>query len=483
MTSPTLATFFTGNGSRPFDRLPADRCGKIYVDLPHRFFADTASMFEYLRSARDLGANVMLLLPHFLPSFSEYVVKDYERPCSLFGTWDRFTSFMAAVRDLGMDRMIDIPFNHADQQAEHLEKHWFKRHEAGGIEAGADDVDADGNRVRINWGAYILENGNPELIRYWLDKVIVPHVGSMNVNAIRIDAAWGLDRNGLASIVGETKRRYPGTWFVAENLGMARLIDLAESGLAAGAERYFNNMYWYDGGRYIPSDIYRFHKRSGRKPSCAIWSSHDVLMPAMKALALADAKKYGEISNDKALHREVVDRDGIRSLSQVSDDLRRRVVSLMKLDFLLTCFMSSDLMFTAGSEHALFERINVLQTGPEEWARGTRTEFPAFMKQLLRVRAGDPLFNIDGVLIPFGTWKRSPAGIKGYIKRVPGRDLLVAANMNLDEPQPLKLPDCIRRSERVREIVGDHFRESDGRNLSAEVMLAPGQGCVLYTVE
>lgn len=482
MPTPALATFFTGSGSRPFDRLPADRCGKVYVDLPHRFFADTSSLFEYLRSVRDIGANVMLLLPHFLPSFSEYVVKDYERPCGLFTTWDRFTAFMAAVRDLGMDRMIDIPLNHADRQAEHLQEHWFKQHESGGIEAGADDNDADGNRVRVNWGAYVLDNGNPGLIRYWLDKVIIPHIGSMNVNAIRIDAAWGLDRKGLASIVGETKSRFPHAWFVAENLGMARLIDLAESGLAAGAERYFNNMYWYDGGRYIPSDIYRFHKRSGHKPSCAIWSSHDVLMPAMKALALADGDRYGAITNDKALHREIVDINGICSLSQVPNALRDKVVSLMKLDFLLACFMSSDLMFTAGSEYGLVERINVLKTGPVEWARGVQTEFPSFMKQLLRVRTGDPLFNVDGVLIPFGNWKRSATGIKGYVKRAQGRDLLAAANTNIDVPLSLKLPRCMREAKTVREISGDNFRESDGRTLPPEVMLAPGQGCILYTV-
>jgi len=481
MFAPTLATFFTGNGSRSFDRLPADRCGKIYVDLPHRFFADTHSMLEYLRSVRDIGANVVLLLPHFLPGFSEYVVKDYERPCGLFKTWNRFTEFTTAVRDLGMDRMIDIPFNHADKQAEHLQQSWFKQHEAGGIEAGADDTDADGNRIRINWGAYVLENGNTDLIRYWLDKVIAPHAGHMNINAIRIDAAWGLDRNGLAAIVGETKRRFPHVWFVAENLGMARLIDLAESGLAAGAERYFNNMYWYDGGRYIPSDIYRFHKRSGHRPSCTLWSSHDVLMPAMKALALAARNRYGSIPNDKALHREIVDTEGIHSLSQLSDSLRERVIRLMKLDFLLACFMSSDVMFTAGSEKGLVERIDVLKTGTAEWAQGAQTELPSFMKQLVCVRTGDSLFNTDGVLIPFGDWKRTSIGIKGYVKRAEGRTLLVAANTDLDAAQSLRLPKYIREARQLREISGDHFRDGDGRNLSPEVMLGPGQGCILYT--
>ncbi|HEY9069125.1 MAG TPA: hypothetical protein VIV61_02655 [Candidatus Ozemobacteraceae bacterium] len=482
MTAPLLATFFTGNGSRPFDRLPAERCGKVYVDLPHRFFADTASMFEYLRSVRDIGANVMLLLPHFLPSFSEYVVKDYERPCPLFGSWETFGAFMAAVRDLGMDRMIDIPFNHADRQAEHLQPHWYQAHEAGGIEAGADDVDADGNRVRINWGAYVLDNGSPELIRYWLDKVIRPHVRHLNVNAIRIDAAWGLDRDGLAEIVHGTKALAPDVWFVAENLGMARLIELAESGLAAGAERYFNNMYWYDGGRYIPSDIYRFHKRSKGRPSCAIWSSHDVLMPAMKVLPAADPARYGGFTNDKALHRQVVEYDGIRSLAQFTATVRDRVLRLMKLDLLLACFQSSDLMFTAGSERGLIERIDVLRTGPAEWSRGAESDIPAFFKQLLRVRGGDELFNRDGVLIPFGTWKRGTTGIRGYVKRVPGRDLLVAANMDLDTPRPLAVPACLRSAQGVREISGDHFRQGDGRSLAAEVMLAPGQGCIMYSI-
>ena len=55
-----------------------------------------------------------------------YVVKDFEKPCQLFGSWEIFADFMLFVEKQGMDRMTDIPFNHADWQAENLKREWFK---------------------------------------------------------------------------------------------------------------------------------------------------------------------------------------------------------------------------------------------------------------------------------------------------------------------------------------------------------------------
>jgi glycosidase len=279
---------------------------KIYADVPLRFFNNIDDLKKYVLELKNIGVNVLLILPHFKPSLSPYVVKNYEQPCELFGDWKNFAEFMKFVENLGMDRMIDIPFNHADWQADNLKREWFKDYENDGIEAGADDVDADNNRVRINWGAFILDNSLAELQNYWLEKVIFPHIEKYHVNSIRIDAAWGLDPNGLKRIISATKKRYPHVWFLAENLGMAPLIELAESGIEAGADRFFNNMYWYSGGLYIPADIYKLYKRSNALPTCSIFSSHDTLMPAMKALAKIRSDEVKGL-NDKAIVRKFVE--------------------------------------------------------------------------------------------------------------------------------------------------------------------------------
>lgn len=426
--------------------LPASAHGKIYADVPLNFFASIDELKNYVIKLKALGVNVLLILPHFLPSFSAYVVRNFEKPCELFGTWEAFTEFMLFVKQQGLDRMIDIPLNHADWQAEHLNRQWFKDPENNGIEAGADDEDADGNRVRVNWGAYILDNANPELQDYWLEKVIYPHLEKMHVNAIRIDAAWGLDPQGLTRLVGETKKRFNHVWFLAENLGMSKLIKLAESGIAAGADRFFNNMYWYSGGLYIPTDIYTLYKRSGGLPTCTIYSSHDTLMPAMKSYARLRSSDVKGL-NDKAVVGKFVEQEKIVSLTQLDAETLRQTLMQMKLDFALAALMSSDVMLAAGSELGLFERIDVRRSGPAEFARGISSDLPEFMATVLKIKSCYEITNCEGVVIPFGAWQSGQSGIRGYVKTdKTGNNLLVAVN-NGTSPQRLRIPNRMKRAK------------------------------------
>ena len=452
--------------------------GKIYADVPLNFFADIDSLKNYVGELKSLGVNVLLILPHFLPGLSAYVVRDYEQPCPLFGTWEAFADFMLYVKDLGMDRMIDIPFNHADWQVENLKRSWFKKHDAKGIEAGADDEDADGKRVRINWGAYELDNSNRELQTYWLEKVIFPHVEKLHVNAVRIDAAWGLDKQSLKHIVGETRRRFPQVWFLAENLGMARLIKLAESSIAAGAQRFFNNIYWYTGGVYIPADIYRLYKRSGGVPTCSIYSSHDTLMPAMKALARVRSAEVKGL-NDKAIVRKFVQYEKLQSLRQLDLPTQSAVIEIMKLDFALTALMSSDLMFAAGSEKALFERIDVLRSGPTEFARSIDTDLPVFMSDILQIKFSHRAFNCEGVVIPFGSWQADKPGIRGYVKSpADGSHAMVAVNSGKNSDS-IELPRRMRLSAKAAVYTANGHYQCAITELPAKIELKPGQILIL----
>lgn len=448
--------------------------GKVYADVPLNFFADIDSLKNYVLELKNLGVNVLLILPHFLPGLSAYVVRDYEQPCQLFGTWEAFADFMLYVKNLGMDRMIDIPFNHADWQVQNLKRSWFKQHEQEGIEAGADDENADGKRVRVNWGAYELDNSNPQLQSYWLEKVIFPHIEKFNINAIRIDAAWGLDKGGLTRIISETRRRFPQVWFLAENLGMARLIKLAESSIAAGAQRFFNNMYWYTGGVYIPADVYRFYRRSNGLPTCSIYSSHDTLMPAMKALARL---RSGEVKglNDKAIVRKFVEYEKLQSLHQLSQSEQQAVIELMKLDFALAALMSTDLMFAAGSEKALFERIDVLRSGPAEFARGLDSDLPAFMRKILQIKFSHKAFNCEGVVIPFGSWKADKPGIRGYVKSLVD-DVHVMVTVNTGKiRQRIWVPRRLRRTRTITVYTANGHYQCPVTDLSTGIELKPGQ--------
>ncbi len=462
---------------KSLETLPQNLHGKIYADVPLSYFENIDSLKDYTRFLKELGVNVLLILPHFLPSFSPYVVKDYEKPAAIFETWENFAEFMAFVKDLGMDRMIDIPFNHADWEADNLKREWYLNHETKGIEAGADDVDADGNRVRINWGAYILDNSLKELQEYWLEKVIYPHIEKYNVNSIRIDAAWGLDPEGLKTIVSKTKEKFGDKiWFLAENLGMAPLVKLAESALVAGADRFFNNMYWHSGGSYIPKDVQKLHRASKGMPTCSIYSSHDTLFPAMKSFAKL---RYNEVRwhNDKAVARKFVEYEGIRSLKQLSPEVVEALATLMGQDFILSGFMSTDLMFVAGSERGLFERFNVCASNHSNFAMGVESSLPKLMADVLRIKKSVEIFNTEGVLLPFGNWKNETIGLKGYVKSAEGRHLLVCANSENKEAE-LKLPRRIRKSKTIKV-----YSEEGWQQIATpeNIVLKPKQAVVLTT--
>lgn len=473
---------FSGS-TRSLDRipeLPASRQGKVYLDLPHRYFASLPDLHAYLAAARDMGANVALLLPHFTPSFSEYVVADYEQPAPLWGTWDRFAETMAFIEGLGMDRMIDVPLNHADWQATHLDRSWYQEPDTGGVEAGADDFDADWNRVRINWGAYVLDNANRDLTRYWLDRVLLPHVERLGVNAVRIDAAWALDEAGLTTLLQETRARAPRTWFVAENLGMAPLLELARAGLAAGSDRFFNNFYWHEGGHYVPRDMETLRRGTGGLPTCTLWSSHDVLMPAMRALGRLQPDIF-QYMNDRGIHREICERWGVTSLAQVSERERVQVLRLMRLGYLLTAFVSSDVMWVAGSERALLQRVDVCRTGPADFALGVEDGFAAFLGRINAWRRRLALANTEGLVVPLGSWGRGATGVRGFLRRSEEGLLLVLANEDLDRPVAVDLPATVRRAPTAWCLADDGLATGTGTDLPSTLTLAPGEALVVGT--
>ena len=463
----------------PLKKLSPEEHGKVYADVPLSYFASVDELKNYVVELKKMGVNVLLILPHFLPSFSAYVVKDYEKPCELFGTWENFAEFMKFVEEQGMDRMIDIPFNHANWEAENLKREWFKNYQDDGIEAGADDVDADNNKIRINWGAYILDNSIEELQNYWLEKVIYPHVEKYNVNCIRIDAAWGLDPEGLKNLVQKTKAKFPHVWFLAENLGMDKLINLAKSGIEAGADRYFNNMYWYTGGRYIPSDIYTFYKRSKGVPSCTLFSSHDVLMPAMNAYSVIRRENIKGM-NDKAIIRQFVKYEGTKTISLLPQMDQDRIVHLMKLEFMLAALMTSDTMFVAGAEKALFEPVNVVESSPEDFKNGVDSDFSEFFKKIIDIKFSDKIFNTEGKIVPFGSWDKAIPGLKGYFKTTKdNKYLFIAVNTDLHHDVEMPIPERLKKTEKLEIVTPENTKKINTKDFTGPFYLEAGSAMII----
>ena len=235
-------------------------------------------------------------------------------------------------------------------------------------------------------------------------------------------------------------------------------------------------MYWYSGGLYIPTDIYTLYKRSKGLPTCTIFSSHDTLMPAMKAYSRHRSEDIRGL-NDKAVVRKFVEYENIRSLQQLSDSDRAAVIGHMKLDFALAALMSSDVMFAAGSEDALFERIDVLRSGPAEFSRGIESDLPEFMRNILQIKASEPVFNVEGTVIPFGCWKPDLNGIRGYVKSTPDRQHVLVAVNNSDKPLSCRIPKRMQQKPSCRLHVAGGYLEYGQPPASIE--LAAGQLAII----
>jgi hypothetical protein len=168
-------------------------------------------------------------------------------------------------------------------------------------------------------------------------------------------------------------------------------------------------------------------------------------MPAMKSysrLRSADIKGL----NDKAVVRRFVDQEKIDSLTRLEKTVVQKTIHQMKLDFALAALMSSDVMFAAGSEKALFERIDVLRSGPAEFGRGISSDFPDFMKDLLQIKFSMAILNQEGTVIPFGKWALDQSGIRGFVKSVSRTEHFMVAVNSSEHCAEVTIPKRIRRA-------------------------------------
>jgi hypothetical protein len=136
--------------------------------------------------------------------------------------------------------------------------------------------------------------------------------------------------------------------------------------------------------------------------------------------------------------------------------------------------MSSDVMFAAGSEKGLFERIDVCNSGPENFAAGISSDLPEFMRDLLKIKQSDLVFNQEGTVIPFGCWKPDQTGLKGYVKTCKdGRQALVCVNTDADQALSLRLPKRIRTADNLTILNAEGSHNIAG--IADEISLNPYQ--------
>ena len=178
--------------------------------------------------------------------------------------------------------------------------------------------------------------------------------------------------------------------------------------------------------------------------------------------------------NDKAVVRKFVEWDKISTIQQMSIPEQNKIITLMKLDFALAALMSSDVMFAAGSEKALFKRIDVCQSNSGDFAAGIDSDLPDFMKDILKIKSSDECFNCEGVVLPFGEWK--DRGLKGYVKTIDDKINIMVAVNNSDEEVKCKLPKRMLKNKKGMIYSPEGIQKID---LPKEITLKAGELAII----
>jgi hypothetical protein len=136
-------------------------------------------------------------------------------------------------------------------------------------------------------------------------------------------------------------------------------------------------------------------------------------------------------------------------------------------------------MFAAGSEKALFERIDVLRSGPAEFARGIDSDLPVFMSEILQIKHSHKAFNSEGVVVPFGSWKADRPGVRGYVKSFANDSHALIAVNGGKESGSISLPRRMRQASKATIFTQNGHANCKLADLPESIELKPGQILIL----
>ncbi|MDQ3388201.1 MAG: alpha-amylase [Gemmatimonadota bacterium] len=322
---------------------------------------------EHARRAAGMGFNWLYLNPWHYPGFSGslYAPKEFGRMNPLFlppgfdpGSLDPLREALQEIQDAGLRPMMDLVVNHTARDSPLVEEHpeWYLRDDAGEV-VSPFVLDPDDPSRRTVWGdlAEIDNRHSADRDRLWEFWGTRVREGlELGFHGFRCDAAAKVPAELWSFLIGEAARIRPGAEFFAETLG-APLEDVA--GLrSAGFAYFFNSSKWWNFSEPWALDQHeRFREIA---PSIAFPESHDT--PRLAA----------ESGGDEAVQRQ---------------------------RYAFAAAFSAGVMMTTGYEFGFRTAVNVVETMPSDWERGSM-DLVSFVTRVNRLKLGHPLLADEGVL-------------------------------------------------------------------------------------
>jgi len=406
-------------------------------------FSDWA---PHLARAADLGFDHVFVNPIQYPGYSGslYSVKDYFQfhpllldSASGLEPAAQFKAMAAQAGQLGLKLIVDLVVNHCAFDSELLREHpgWFRHKDGKPISPSCKEGDKT-----VFWKELIQfdhkHSRDKEGLFQFFTRV-VDFLIELGFKGFRCDAAYQLPDSFWRRLIHETRRKHPGTIFLAETLGCSP-SQTAQTG-KAGFDCVLNSACWWD--FQSPWLLEQYSLTRGAANSISFPESHDTLRLA--------SELNGNI-----------------------DGLKQR--------YLFAAFFSAGVMMPMGFEFGFCKKLHVVQTRPEDW-EDTNIDLSAFIRAFNKSKAAIPIFQEDAPteLLPVNNpkilflWKGSLAA---------RQEALLILNTDISNKQHFftrNLYEHIQAPGPLYDVSPEY--PLDYLPTPYEYELRPGQGIVLIT--
>ena len=314
----------------------------------------------HLIRAAEMGFDWIFMNPIQFPGQSEslYSIKDYFRlnPLLVDGASPTesvagFKRMAEEAQALGLKLMVDLVVSHCAFDSALLTEHpgWFRRENGRIVHPSCVE-----NQKKVVWkdlAQFDHKHAHDKegLFQYLFR--VVQFLADLGIKGFRCDAAYQVPASFWRRLISETRRKYPGTIFLAETLGCSP-AETAQTA-KAGFDYIFNSSKWWD--FHSPWLLEQYNLTREGTQSISFPESHDT--------------------------------------PRLAESLQGNVEGL-KQRYLFSALFSAGVMMPIGFEFGFRKKLHVAKTRPQDWEQ-TEIDLSGFVQRVNRAKSLNPIFRED----------------------------------------------------------------------------------------
>ncbi len=408
----------------------------IYNLFP-RLYKNVKEWEKQVKKISDMGFNSIYVNPFHYPGFSGslYAPKEYYKYHPDFfskgkSEEEQLKEFLDLCKKNNILVFMDLVVNHTSIDSTLIAEHkdWYLLTETGDVKRpGAWE-----NGQYVTWGDLATFNleyspDRDNLWNYLLE--VCRHYLKLGFSGFRCDAAYQVPNDFWSFIIATLKKEFDEVLFLAETLGCTPVQVQALSN--CGFNYIFNSSKWWNYNDSWCLEQYSLTRNIA--PSISFPETHDT------------PRLFEELGKNE-------------------------VAFLQRLYF--EAIFSSGFMITSGFEYGFVNKINVVQTKPEDW-EDTGRDYTKKIKSVLSIKdAIIPLHNESPIeIVDQSNWQN----IFCFVKEWDFQRVVIVLNKDISTSQPLYLDnlEAIIKNDKVKDYSPEERIEGYIKTLN--IKLKPGE--------